>query len=82
MVAVDAGDGRVDRRQVDVVVGMDAGQVGWAEPAGAMRADVQRCLEDAVRVGGKDTGDAAAAAAGLVGAAGMVRLLAAGRQRA
>jgi len=74
VVAVDASDGRADRRQVDVVGDMGSGQVGGTEPTGAMRAGVRCRLDNPVRVVGKGAGDA--------GAAGMVRLLAAGRRRA
>ena len=47
-MAVDAGDGRADGGQLDVIVGMDVGLVGGAERIGAMRTGGQRCLDDAI----------------------------------
>ena len=37
-MAVDAGDDRADRRQLDMIVGTDLGLVGGAERMGAVRA--------------------------------------------
>jgi hypothetical protein len=48
-VAVDAGDDGAQRRQVDVVVGMDLQQVGGAECVGAVRTGSKRRLDDPVR---------------------------------
>ena len=75
-MAPDAGDDRADRRQVDVVVGVDAGAFGRAERMVAVRAGGERCLDDPVRVQGERAGDAGAAATGLLAAVRQVRLLA------
>jgi hypothetical protein len=40
-MAVDAGDGRADGRQLDMIVGMDVALIGGAEHLGAMRAGGQ-----------------------------------------
>jgi hypothetical protein len=76
-MAVDAGDNRADRRQVDVVVGVDVGHVGCAECMVAMRAGGERRLDDAVRVLGEGARHAGATAAGILFAAiRQVRFLA------
>lgn len=45
-MAVDAGDDRADRRQIDVVVGVHAGHVGRPERVVAMRAGGERGLDE------------------------------------
>ncbi len=42
---VDAGDDRVERRHVEVVVGVDVGLIGEAERVGAVRTCSQHRLE-------------------------------------
>src|ERR1700722_9159441 len=74
-VAFDAGDDGAQRRQVDVVVGMDLRQVGGAKCVGAVRTDSKCRLDDPVRVFGQRAGDARTAATGLLRTVGGVRLL-------
>jgi hypothetical protein len=74
-MAVDAGDDGAQRRQVDVVVGMDIQQVGGAECVGAVRTGSKRRLDDPVRVFGQRAGDARMTATRLLRAVGKVRLL-------
>jgi len=81
-VAVDAGYDRADRRQVDVVVGVDVGLVGEAERMLAMRASGQCRLDDMVGVGRKCAGDAGVTAAGLLRELRTVWFLALGGRRA
>ena len=61
---------RPDRRQIDVVVGVDVGQIGGAERLGAMRTGGERRLDDFVGVFGQRAGDAGAAGAGFFGGRG------------
>ena len=76
-MAIDPRDEWADRRQVDVVVGMDVGLIGRAERVIAMRTGGQRGLDGLVRVLAQRAGDPGAAGAGrLLGAISQVRLLA------
>jgi hypothetical protein len=75
-MAVDAGDGRADGGQLDVIVGMDVGLIGGAERIGAMRADGQRCLDDATGMFGQRAADAGATLTALLLPIGEVCLLA------
>jgi len=75
-MAVDAGDGRTDGRQLDVIVGMDAGLVGGAERIGAMRTGGQRRLDDAIGMFGERAADTGATITALLQPIGEVRLLA------
>jgi hypothetical protein len=75
-VAFDAGDDGAQRRQVDVVVGMDLRQVGGAKCVGAVWTGSKCRLDDPVRVFGQRAGDARTAATGLLRTVGGVRLLA------
>jgi hypothetical protein len=76
-MAVDAGDDRTDRRQIDVVVGVDVADVGRVERVVAMRASGECGLDDPVRVLGERTGDTGATGTGLLAArVRQVRLLA------
>jgi hypothetical protein len=74
-MAIDAGDDGAQRRQVDVVVGMDLRQVGRADCLGAVRTGSKCRLDDPVRVFGQSSGDARTAATGLLRTVGKVRLL-------
>ena len=65
-MAVDAGDGWADGRQLDVIIGMDLGLIGGAERIGAMRAGGQRCLNDAIGMFGQRAADAGATATALL----------------
>jgi hypothetical protein len=60
-MAIDAGDGRADRRQVDVVVGVGVGLIGSIERVSAVRAGGQRRIDGAIGVLGQRTGNAGAA---------------------
>jgi hypothetical protein len=76
-MAVDAGDDRADRRQVDVVVGVDFGHVAGREGVLAMRAGGECRLDDRVRVFGQGAGDTGAARARpLLAGVGQIWLLA------
>jgi hypothetical protein len=74
-MAVDAGDDGAQRRQVDVVVGVNRRQVGGAERVGAVRTGSKCRLDDPVRVFGQGASDARTAATGLLWTVGKVRLL-------
>jgi hypothetical protein len=60
-MAIDAGDGLADRRQVDVVVGVGVGLIGSIERVSAVRAGGQRRIDGAIGVLGQRTGNAGAA---------------------
>ena len=47
-MTVDAGDHGADRRQLDVVVGVNAGLGGRTKRVGAMRAGIERRFDDTV----------------------------------
>ncbi len=81
-MAVDAGHDWADRRQVDVIIGVDVGLVGGAERMLAMRTGVEHRLDDTIGVDRKRAGDAGATAAGFLRALRTVWLLALGRRRA
>jgi len=81
-MAVDAGHDRADRRQVDMVVGVEVGLVGGAERGGAIWTSRERRLDDAVRVGRQRAGDAGTTAARLLRALRTAWFLALGRRRA
>ena len=75
-MTVDPRDERADRRQVDVVVGMDFGLISRAEGVVAMRTGGECGLDGLVRVLGQRAGHPGAAGAGrLFGRIGQVRLL-------
>ncbi len=48
VMTVDAGDHGADRRQLDVVVGVNAGLGGRTKRVGAMRAGIERRFDDTV----------------------------------
>ncbi len=81
-MAVDAGHHQADRRQVDMVIGVDVGLVGGAEHVAATRASVERRLDGAVRAGRQRAGDAGATAARRLRALRTVWLPALGRGQA
>jgi len=81
-MAVDARDDRADRRQIDVVVGMDIGHVGRAERVIAMRAGGERDLDDPVRMPGECAGHAGATGAGFLVAVRQGGLLVLRRRQA
>ena len=60
-MAVGTGDDRTDRRQVDVVVGVDLGLVGRTERVRAMRTGIEHGVEGLIGVFGQRTGHAGAA---------------------
>ncbi len=80
-MTVDAGDGGVGRRQVDVIVGVDVGHVGRGEYMIAMRTGGQCRLDDPVGMLGQRARHAGAAGAGLLGAIRQVGFLAFGRRQ-
>jgi hypothetical protein len=60
-MAVDTGDDRTDRRQVDVIVGVDVGLVGRTERVRAMRTGMEQGRDDRIGVFGQCTDHAGAA---------------------
>jgi hypothetical protein len=48
VMTVDASNDRADRSQLDVIVGMDVGQIGGCEGVGAVRAGGQPRLDGAI----------------------------------
>ena len=75
-MAVDAGDDGTQRRQVEVIVGVNPGQIGRAERMGAVRTGGRCGFDDPVRAFGQPSGDARAAVAGFLRTVGRVGLLA------
>ena len=74
MMAVDTRDDRADRRQVDVVIGVDGRLVSRPERMRAMQTGIEGCWDDVIWVFGQDAGNprtAATALAGLIGAVGL-----------
>ena len=63
-MAIDPRDKWTDRRQLDVVVGMDVRLVGQAEGVVAMRTAAQRGLDDLIRLLDQRAGHPGATAAG------------------
>ena len=66
-MAVDTGNHGAQRRQVDVVVGVDLRQVSGAERVRAVRTGRKCRLDDPVRLFGQSASDAGTAATGCFG---------------
>ena len=75
VMAVDAGDKRAQRRQIDMVVGVDIGLSGGIERMIAMRAGGQHRLDHLVGVLGKCAGDTGTVTAPYARPIRKVRLL-------
>ena len=75
-MAVDARDNRADRRQVDVVVGVDGRLVGRPERMRAMRTGSEGRRDDVIRVFGQGAGNIRTTTTALAGPIGAVGLLA------
>ena len=74
MMAVDTRDDRADRRQFDVVIGVDGRLVSRPQRMRAMRTGLEGCFDDVIWVFGQGAGNARTAAtalAGLIGAVGL-----------
>jgi hypothetical protein len=73
-MAVDTRDNRADRRQFDVVIGVDGRLVSRPERMRAMRTGIEGCFDDVIRVFGQGAGNARTAATALAGRIGAVGL--------
>ena len=74
-MAVNAGDDGAQRRQIDMVVGVNLRQVSGAERVGTVRTGGKCGLDDPVWMFSQRAGDARTSATGLLRAVGEIRLL-------
>ncbi|MFL5280768.1 MAG: hypothetical protein ACJ8AW_07135 [Rhodopila sp.] len=71
-MAVNTRDNRADRRQVDVVIGVDGRLLSRPERMRAMRTGIEGRCDDVIWVFGQDAGNARTAATALAGLIGRL----------
>ena len=71
MMAGETRDDRADRRQFDVVIGVDGRLVSRPQRMRAMRTGIKGCCDDVIRVFGQGAGNARTAATAPAGRLGF-----------